>query len=159
MNPVTRAARTAYYKFFETISNALLPKRERLFALGTLLGCIRYRVGYIGRMRSKAVYLRYLREALPHLEERERRDVLRKFWIDHEKSFLELFLIPTLTRENIDGFVQFDGLDVLDGALAKGKGVVLAVPHFGNSRLAHIALAIKGYPMNVISSRYEEASE
>ncbi len=158
MNPLTRLARTAYYQFFATISKVLLPDTRRLFTLGAFLGRMRYHVGYVGKMRSKRWYLRYLREALPHLTERRRCEILKKFWIDHEKSFLELFLIPTLSRDNIDAFVQFDGLQILDDCLKAGKGVVLAVPHFGNSRLLHIALAIKGYPMNVISSRYEEAS-
>ena len=159
MNPLTRGARTAYYQFFATISKAVLPNTKRLYALGSLLGNIRSRVGYVGKMRSRRWYLRYLREALPHLDECVRREILRKFWVDHEKSFLELFLIPTLEKENIDAFVQFDGLQILDDCLKAGKGVVLAAPHFGNSRLLHIALAIKGYPMNVISSRYEEASD
>jgi len=159
MNPLTRLARTVYYQFFSTISKIILPDINRLSALGSLLGNVRYRVGYVGKMRSKRWYLRYLREALPHLPETERREILRQFWIDHEKSFLELFLIPTLTKGNIDDFVQFDGLEVLDECLALGRGVVLAVPHFGNPRFLHIALAIKGYPMNVISSRYEEASD
>ncbi|RLC45253.1 MAG: hypothetical protein DRH70_07905 [Candidatus Coatesbacteria bacterium] len=159
MNPLTRLARTAYYQFFSTISKIILPDTDRLSALGSLLGNIRYHVGYVGKMRSRRSYLQYLREALPHLSEIERRRILRQFWINHEHSFLELFLLPTLTKENIDDFVQFDGLEVLDECLALGKGVVLAVPHFGSPRFLHVALAIKGYPMNVISSRYEEASE
>jgi len=158
MNPLTRLARTAYYQFFATIAKAILPNTKRLFAFGNLLGRMRYHVGYVGKMRSKRWYLRYLREALPHLTEAERRETLKKFWIGHEKSFLELFIMPTLSKENIDAFVQFDGLGILDECLKAGRGVVLAVPHFGDSRLLHIALAIKGYPMNVISSRYDEAS-
>ena len=159
MNPLMRTARTAYYQFFATISKVILPNTGRLLALGAFLGRMRYHVGYVGKMRSKRWYLRYLREALPHLTERRRREILKKFWIEHEKSFLELFLIPTLARDNIDALVQFDGREILDDCLKAGKGIVLAVPHFGNSRLLHIALAIKGYPMNVISSRYEEASD
>ncbi len=159
MNPLTRLARTGYYQLFSTISKIILPDTNRLSALGSLLGNVRYHVGYVGKMRSRRSYLHYLREALPHLPETERREILRQFWINHEKSFLELFLIPTLTKENIDDFVQFDGLEVLDECLALGRGVVLAAPHFGNPRFLHIALAIKGYPMNVISSRYEEASD
>ena len=123
------------------------------------MGRIRYRIGYVGKMRSKRWYLKYLREALPNLTELRRREILKNFWIDHEKAFLELFVMRTLTKENIDDFVKFDGLDTLDDCLKAGKGVVLAVPHFGNAKLLHIALAIKGYQMNVISSRYLDASD
>ena len=159
MNPLTRCARTSYYKLFQILTKLVLPNKARLYGLGALLGKIRFRVGYVGKMRSKAWYLKYLREALPHLTEKRRREILQRFWIDHEKAFLELFVMHSLTKENIDEFVEFEGLDVLDECLKEGKGAVLSVPHFGNSKLVHISLAIKGYPMNVISSRYLEASE
>ena len=159
MNPLTRLARSAYYLLFALIAKALLPNTRRLYRLGTILGKVRYNIGYVGKNRSKRWYLFYLREALPHYTEARRREILQRFWIDHEKSFLELFLIPRLTKENIDDFIEFEGLETLDEGLSAGRGIVLAVPHFGNARLLHISLAIKGYPMNVISSRYSEASE
>lgn len=159
MNPATRFARTAYYAFFEAIAKSALPNKARLYRLGSILGRIRYRVGYVGKMRTKRWYLRYLREALPQLTEDDRREILKRFWIDHEKSFLELFIASTLTKDNLSEFVEFQGLEILDECLEAGKGVVLSAPHFGNSRLLHISLAVKGYQMNVISSRYEEASE
>lgn len=95
--------------------------------------------------------------ALPGRCEAELRRILKNFWKNHQKSFLELFLIEKMTSENVDDFVSFDGLEHLEAALAQGRGGILAAPHFGNERLIHIALALKGYPITLMTSAYEDA--
>jgi KDO2-lipid IV(A) lauroyltransferase len=55
--------------------------------------------------------------------------------------------------------VEWTGRDILDSALASGKGVLLLVPHFGDERTLHILLAMAGYPVHVISSGYDGAPE
>jgi KDO2-lipid IV(A) lauroyltransferase len=47
-------------------------------------------------------------------------------------------------------------LEHLDAALEAGKGVILPYPHFGNERIHHISLALKGYRMSVVSSEYQD---
>ena len=47
----------------------------------------------------------------------------------------------------------------MDKSLVEGKGIVLAVPHIGNERFLHIALALMGYTISVVSSKYEDMSK
>ncbi|MBI4831371.1 MAG: lipid A biosynthesis acyltransferase, partial [Candidatus Lindowbacteria bacterium] len=80
--------------------------------------------------------------------------MLKTFWRSHQKNFLELFIMPRLNSQTISRLATFEGLDHLDYALRQGKGAILAVPHFGNERFLHVALALKGYPINVLSAKY-----
>jgi len=95
--------------------------------------------------------------ALPDRSPEDLRAILRAFWDNHQKCFLELFLIERMTAANVSAFVSFDGLENLDRALARGRGAILAPPHFGNERLIHIALALKGYPLTLMTSAYDDA--
>ena len=73
--------------------------------------------------------------------------------------FLELIMLPRMNNGNIERLVSFQGLEHIEAALHEGKGAILPVPHFGNVRLLHYALALKGYPMSVVSSNYSEDPE
>jgi len=107
---------------------------------------------------SNPVYLAHLSRAFPDLGTRDLERILRGFWRVHQRAFLGLFTARRLGPGNLAGRVEWSGREELDAALAEGRGVVLAVPHFGDERTLHILLAIAGYPMHVVSSRYEEAS-
>ncbi len=149
--------RSLYFAVAKTAATPFLGRPERLYRLADFLGDIRYRVGYIGRGRSRRTYIGLIRHALPERSEGDAAAVLRAFWRNHQKNFLELFLLPLLSPENINRFVDFEGLEHLDDALARGGGAVLAPPHFGNERLLHIALALRGYPLTVMTSAFADA--
>lgn len=124
--------------------------------MAEILGELRTRFGYVGAGWSKGKYLRTIRTILPEIADSEAEALLRAYWVNHQKRFVELFLIDKLNSHNLNRLVEFEGLEYLDEALQRGRGVILPVPHVGNERLHHIALAIKGYPMAVISSQYED---
>jgi lauroyl/myristoyl acyltransferase len=60
--------------------------------------------------------------------------------------------IPNWTPENIDKFVEFQGLEHLDKALERGKGVIIAGTHVGLLPTMYVALALKGYKTNLIAN-------
>ncbi len=158
MNRFARFLQDLYYRLFAGVIAILggLRHPRRCYALASGLGELRTRFGYIGRGWSKKRYLNTIGTFFPDKGEREKELLLRSYWINHQKKFVELFLVRGLDRENLPVLVEFDGLEHLDRALERGKGVILPVPHVGNERLHHIALAVKGYPMAVISSQYKD---
>ena len=156
MNPLTRAAMAAYYLTFQAVVRCAIHDPKGLDRLANPLGKIRRRMGYIGPNRSPQRYLDAIQEALPNLSHSEAEEVLTTFWLNHQRKFLSLFLVPRLTSENIDHWVEFQGLEHLDKALEAGKGVILPYPHFGNERIHHVSLALKGYRMSVVSSEYQD---
>ncbi len=156
MNPLTRAAMGAYYTIFRTLFRMLVSDPKSLDRLARPLGKIRRRIGYIGPNRSPERYLNAIQEALPDINLSEATTVLNTFWLNHQRKFLSLFLVERLTPDNIDRWVEFQGLEHLDKALETGKGVILPYPHFGNERIHHVGIALKGYRLSVVSSEYAD---
>ena len=156
MNPLTRAAMGAYYTIFRTVFRTCVNDPKGLDRLARPLGKIRRRIGYIGSNRSPERYLNAIQEALPDVSLSEAIDILNAFWLNHQRKFLSLFLAESLTSDNIEKWVEFQGLEHLDRALESGKGVILPYPHFGNERIHHIGIALKGYRLSVVSSEYAD---
>jgi KDO2-lipid IV(A) lauroyltransferase len=154
MNPVTRAAMGVHYTLFKNIVRLFVTDPVSLDRLAIPMGKIRRRVGYIGSNRSPKRYLDAIQEALPEIGKEDTERVLGEFWLDHQRKFLSLFLVPRLTPRNVGDWVEFQGLEHLDEALQAGKGALLPYPHFGNERIHHVSIALKGYPMSVVSSEY-----
>ena len=105
------------------------------------------------------IYLGHLSRIFPRKSETQLRSVLRGYWRVHQRALLGLFYSDRLSRENVPGIVSWENRDILDEAVNEGKGVLLLVPHFGDERTLHILLAISGYAMHVISSRYADAPD
>jgi len=158
MNAFARNLQDLHYRFFGFLTDLLggLPQASRSYALAEALGALRSRFGYVGRGWSREKYLATMRAFFPQIPKAEAEALVKSYWINHQKRFLELFLMRDLRQDNLDLLVEFEGLEHLDRALERGRGVILPVPHIGNERLHHIALAVKGYPVAVISSKYED---
>lgn len=69
------------------------------------------------------------------------------------RMLVDVLRFPALNKDNLDDYVIFEGLEYLDAALAKGKGLVFATAHFGNWEIAAAALSIKGYPIISVARR------
>ena len=158
MNAFARNLQDLHYRCFGILTELLggLPQASRSYALAETLGTLRTRFGYVGRGWSREKYLATIRAFFPQIPEAEAEALVKSYWINHQKRFMELFLTRELKPENLDLLVEFEGLEHLGCALERGRGVILPVPHIGNERLHHIALAVKGYPVAVISSKYED---
>ncbi len=95
-----------------------------------------------GRKKSALQNLQLL------LPERSGHDRIAEEAIRHYGRFLvELLRGPDDPRARFEGH----GLHLLDAALARGKGVVLAIPHMGNWEIAGAALAARGAPVTSVA--------
>lgn len=63
---------------------------------------------------------------------------------------LELAYLPGLTRDNQDRLIQFSGVENLETAMAKGKGVLIMTSHFGNWELMSLAFSLKYRPLSIV---------
>ncbi|HLX45625.1 MAG TPA: lysophospholipid acyltransferase family protein [Bryobacteraceae bacterium] len=57
---------------------------------------------------------------------------------------------PSITRENVHDWIQYDGLENFTGALARGRGVLVATAHFGNWELSAFTHAWMTGPMHIV---------
>ena len=66
------------------------------------------------------------------------------------KSLVEVFRFPLLNKWNLSKKVSIKGKEVLDKALAQGRGIILVSGHFGNWELAGAAIALSGYKLATV---------
>ena len=62
----------------------------------------------------------------------------------------EFFDMPYINKENIHKWVEIEGLENFQAAIARGKGVLSIVAHFGNWELMTIAIPMYGKPMYIV---------
>lgn len=69
---------------------------------------------------------------------------------NYRKDLFEIWSFPRLNKDRIEKLVNIEGIEHLDKALAKGKGVVIGLSHFGSWKIIIPALGYKGYKVNQI---------
>lgn len=153
--PLRATIQSLYYwslsKWVKVLGGVRSP--QRLDRLARILGRIRYRFGYIGS--SREAYQREFSLCLSHYDDAQKQALLKRFWVEHQRRFLDLFVLPELTSHNLGELVVFENRAELDRLYGRGRGVILPVPHFGDVRLHHVALALAGYPVSVVSGDYQ----
>jgi len=69
------------------------------------------------------------------------------------RNAIEWISIYKLNKKNVDKWITIEGLDKVDRALSKGKGMLMLASHFGNWELISIYFRLKDYPGAVIARR------
>ena len=85
------------------------------------------------------------------LNSHESDEILRRAGNNFRKELFEIWTFRKLNSKRIDKMVYLEGLDHLDRALEKGKGVILCQNHFGPYKMVLAALGYKGYKVNQVA--------
>jgi len=80
-------------------------------------------------------------------------DLVRRGMRSYLRYYLELFRLPTLSRERILKVFRLDGEAQLRADVESGRGAIVALPHGGNWDLAGAWVAAKGWPLVAIAER------
>jgi len=100
--------------------------------------------------------LALLQEALPSSERASGIDCVRNYFRNHYVDHLLILVFPKFSLRETERYVEIDGLEHLDEALRRGKGVVLVHGHFGPVHLPLVVLARLGYRMKQIGLPSDE---
>ena len=95
----------------------------------------------------------HLALAFPELDDRARARLARDTFEHAGQSFAELGLWPTLARD--PGYVQ-GNFEVLDAALAEGRGALAITGHAGNWELLAATVAARGSRLSVVARRVND---
>ena len=145
----SRLAHRAEYAALRGVVSALsaLPWSAAV-RIGESLGALGYRPLGIRRR----VVERQIAAAFPELDETSVRALALKSFRHLGRSGIETALLPALGR---DGLLRLaassEGWDLMESAMAKGRGVILVTGHFGNWELAGAFVAARGVPMDAIA--------
>ena len=105
----------------------------------------------VGMGERRRMVERHIRRAVPWASEaRVRRMVLQSFET-YTRYYIESFRLPSLTDEQVRRGMRLEGYDEhLLGALADGRGAILALPHLGGWEWAGRWLADQGIAVTVV---------
>ena len=80
--------------------------------------------------------------------------VARRAFHNYGRMLMDFLLIGSLTREELLERVEIRGRDHLDASLARGRGVIMAVPHMGSWDMAGSFGAAIGYRVTAVAERF-----
>jgi KDO2-lipid IV(A) lauroyltransferase len=117
-----------------------------LLRFGEALGGAAWALGI-----RRQVALAGLRRAFPEQTDEERRTTARAAYRQLGRSLAEIFLARALVDARLEELVRFENWDCFESASALGRGVVLAISHFGNWELMARAAVLRGMKVTAIT--------
>jgi lauroyl/myristoyl acyltransferase len=131
-----------------------LPRRAGL-AMANLYFRTYYRRAQSQRRVVSANLARVLGHAPDHpLVEVATRECFRLY----ARYWFETFALRTMPADEVNRRFSVRGLEHVDGALARGTGIVLTLPHMGNWDAAGHWLCVKGYRMTAVAEELRPRS-
>lgn len=100
-----------------------------------------------GRRRTLHENLSYL---APDASNARRRRLARRTFRNQIDASLHLFRLPSMSREELLGLIQVDGLDRIDDAIALGRGLIIVTGHLGPYELGGAWMAANGYRVHAM---------
>jgi KDO2-lipid IV(A) lauroyltransferase len=104
---------------------------------------------YLAAGRRRTI-LDNVRRFVPNASRAERRAMARRTFANLMSASVDLFRLPSATREEILATVEVHGREHLDAALALGHGVICVTPHLGPYELGGAWFAAAGYAVNAM---------
>jgi KDO2-lipid IV(A) lauroyltransferase len=135
--PKSRLLQRFEYAVYRAVARALRDASDR--------AVVRWgaRVGLLGKIvvRSRdRLAMRNLRAVFPEKSDAERRRILDDCWRHFGRQTLEGIRMQHLTDEEIAERCPLVGTELLDEALARGRGVLLLSGHYGGWEVGWLAL-------------------
>ncbi len=137
------------YSFFQgmAITSSLLPRRAVLW-IGGQLGCL---ISMLDRKRKK-IGLENLKMAFGEaLTPSQREGIIRQTYIHMGRCAFDVFFFPRFTEDSIGKTIIYEGLEHIQQAYKKKKGVFLFSAHFGNWELIAHMQGHLGMPLMLVT--------
>ncbi len=116
--------------------------------LASVFGALAFRLA--GRHRKTA--LENLERAFGKDLPPEKKDrIARKVFSNLAVMFFEFMRIPWLKPPDIERLYDVEGIEHLNGALEKKKGVMIVTAHFGNWEMIAAYMGLSGYHLDIVA--------
>lgn len=125
----------------------VLPLRIGLFA-GRCLG----RVAYLFSGKRRRIAYANLKAAFSKEKApSEIKDIVKGLYRNLGQIFIEVLRFPVADKRYIKKFITLDGLQRLEAAKEKGKGIIAVTAHFGNWELSSLFGGLSGFTLSVLA--------
>ncbi len=101
--------------------------------------------------RDRRAVIANLKKILPAGEHGKVNSYAKAVFINFGKYLLEFFRFSAADKDILKQLITVKGLDNIDAALKKGKGVIILSAHTGNWEMGGIFMALLGYPMLAVA--------
>jgi len=121
--------------------------------VGKLIG----RIMYVLDAKHRRIAVKNIQraEGMPK-SDREVHRLVRRVYEHFAVGAIETLLMPRMmTRGDLDKIARFEGLQLIDDALAKGRGAIVVLGHLGNWELLGLAISLRGYDLSSIARPIE----
>lgn len=122
--------------------------------IGERLGRLIWKASKKHRRRA----LDNLAMVFPDLSAPERERLGRKVFEHFGRVTADFLASPRRTKEDLEASMTIEGIEHLDEALARGKGVVMITGHFGNWERLAAWLSTQGYTITVVQRDVRDSS-
>jgi lauroyl/myristoyl acyltransferase len=80
--------------------------------------------------------------------------IARESMVGYAKLLADFMTLPSLTPEQIDAMVDWEGFENIEAAMAQARGAIVVTPHFGNWDLAAAAAVRRGLPLTAVTEHF-----
>ncbi len=122
------------------------------YPIAKIIGYFDSRINADGRR----VYQQGLGRAFPDLSTKECDNYWQKYCEMMSREILDTFLLSKITAENCHQTIDIQGLDVLSQAQQGGRGVILAMAHFGRPTMLSTGLGVSGQKVGMVTQIIDE---
>ncbi len=149
MNPL--AKRLRYHGLFRPLAALPPPLAYRVAGLIGHLDCRR-------NAAARAAIDQGLARAFPELPESVRGSWVREYFAMLARETLDTFTMPARTPTNSDGLLRLrpGSLEVLRAARGDGRGVIIAMAHYGRPNMLALALGLAGERLGMLTMAIDE---
>ncbi|HEY8679348.1 MAG TPA: hypothetical protein VIN39_12065 [Candidatus Dormibacteraeota bacterium] len=129
---------------------ARLPRRLA-YALGAVISTLAFPL----LARQRRALESNLRHVCPELPGPQLRKLAWRNWLNYTKAWIDFFKIPRMDRGPLRDLLTAVGVENLDLAMSRGKGVIVVAPHMGSWELAAASWAASFGQIGVMAEQIE----
>lgn len=109
----------------------------------------------VGLRDKRKMIERHLRRVDPTLNGVRLRLASQEAFDSYVRYYVESFRLPRISRRHVERMFTVEGFEHIDTALARGRGVVLALPHLGGWEWAGRWMTDRGHRLTVVVEALE----